>query len=38
MQIFVKTSAGKTITLDIESTDTVKSVKEKIHEKENVHP
>jgi ubiquitin len=30
MQIFVKTLAGKTITLEIEATDTIKSVKQKI--------
>ena len=30
MQIFVKTLTGKTITLEIESSDTIQSVKSKI--------
>jgi len=34
MQIFVKTLTGKTITLDIESSDTVENVKQKIQDKE----
>lgn len=36
MQIFVKTLTGKTITLDVEPTDTVESVKQKINEKEGI--
>lgn len=32
MQIFIKTLTGKTITLDVESSDTVDSVKAKIQE------
>ena len=36
MQIFVKTLTGKTITLDVESSDTVEMVKQKIQEKEGV--
>ena len=36
MQIFVKTLTGKTITLDVESTDTILNVKEKIQEKEGI--
>jgi hypothetical protein len=31
MQIFVKTLTGKTITLDVESSDTIENVKQKIH-------
>lgn len=34
MQIFVKTLTGKTITLEIESSDTIASVKEKIQDKD----
>jgi ubiquitin C len=33
MQIFVKTLTGKTITLDVESTDNIESVKAKLQEK-----
>ena len=34
MQIFVKTITGKTITLDVESGDTIENVKNKIQDKE----
>ena len=33
MQIFVKTSAGKTITLEVEASDSTENVKAKIQEK-----
>lgn len=34
MQIFVKTLTGKTITLEVESGDTIDAVKAKIQDKE----
>ncbi|KAH3766208.1 ubiquitin-40S ribosomal protein S27a [Pelomyxa schiedti] len=36
MQIFVKTLAGKTITLEVEPTDTIENVKQKIQDKESI--
>lgn len=36
MQIFIKTLTGKNITLDIEQSDTVESVKQRIQEKEGI--
>ena len=41
-QIFCKTLTGKTITLDVEATDTIEAIKQKIQDKEvrtgHAHP
>ena len=38
MQIFIKIFTGKTITLDVEPTDTIEIVKDKIQDKEGFRP
>ncbi len=36
MQIFVKTLTGRTMTVEMEASDTVLSLKERIHDKEGI--